>query len=255
VPHRGTVGGHRSGRERPSLTAGVKRNHRPRLYLQERPGLREATLPAVPRPLTAPLDHLMTFVVRSFVPDANLGPGRGGGVVPPTRVCGSWVEVLPALASGGNNIALSSAINAFALAMMSGVTPSTSMVSSAGETYSQALCALYSELRSAPKSKALPSQIIASIVCLLFAELFQPTSLGSWMAHLRGFGESMQLAKPKFFASGIPHRLFAGVRPILVRYLPVVVTGSAALLTPARSDSAEFYHEEDDVPRCRGMEA
>lgn len=249
------MGGHRSGRERQSLAAGVKGNDRPRLDLQERPGLGEATSSAVPRPLTAPLDPLMTFVVRSFVPAANLSPGRGGGSVPPTRVCGSWVEVLPVLASGGNNIALSSAINAFAMAMMSGATASTSMTSSAGETYSQALCALHSELRSAPKSKALPSQIIASIMCLLFAELFQPTSLGSWMAHLHGFGQSMKLAKPKFFASGIPHRLFAGARPILVRSLPVTTTGSAASLTPARSDRAGFYHQEDDVPRRRGMEA
>ncbi|KAK1833864.1 hypothetical protein QBC39DRAFT_345414 [Podospora conica] len=100
--------------------------------------------------------------------------------------------------------------------MMSGPTASTSMVSSAGEAYGQALCALHHELRVAPKTKALPSQIIASIMCLLFAELFQPTSLGSWMAHLHGFGQSMQLAKPGFYASGIPHRLFAGARPILI---------------------------------------
>lgn len=249
------MGGYRSGRERPCSTGGVKGNHRPRLDLQERPGLGEAASSGVPRPLTAPLDHLMTVVVRSFVPDANLGLGRGGGGVPPTRVCGSWVEVLPVLASGGNNVALSSAINAFALAVVSGATASTSMFSSAGETYNQALCALRSELQSAPKSEALPSQIIASIMCLLFAELFQPTSLGSWMAHLHGFGQSMQLANPKFYASGIPHRLFAGARPILVRSSPVVVTGSAASLTPAPSDCAGLYHEENDVPLCRGMEA
>ena len=206
--------------------------------------------------MTSPLEHLMTFVFRSFVPDSSQDSSGAGGV-PPPRVCGAWVEVLPLLASSGSNEALSSAINAFAAAVMSGGTGSTTMVSSARESYSQALSALRNELRFAPKAEALPSQIIASIMCLLLAELFQPTTLGSWMAHLHGFGQSMQLARPEFYASGIPHRLFVGVRPILVstKVFAGAVAATAVTLTPAHSDRARFHREEDDVSRRRGMAA
>ena len=57
---------------------------------------------------------------------------------------------------------------------------------------------------------------LAAVMCLLLAELYHPTSLSSWTAHLQGLGELMQLSQPEIYASGIPHRLFVGARPALV---------------------------------------
>ena len=130
--------------------------------------------------------------------------------------------MLPELA-GGRNEALSSAIHAFAVTLLGvgeGKAKSErASLSSARESYSMALGALRRELQPGLRSPSplLPSQIAAAIMCLLLAELFLPTTLSSWTTHLEGFAQSMRLAKPEFYASGMRHKLFVGARPILVR--------------------------------------
>ena len=172
----------------------------------------------IARPLAAPLDCLITFIVRRYVPEPNHRLFRGIGDDPPPRVCGAWVEVLPDLVANSVNPALPAAISAFALALLSGGPDKSGSILSGHEAYSLALRSLRLELRTTPKNGSLPSELAAAIMCLLLAELFLPTSLDSWTAHLQGFAELMQLAHPELYTVGIPHKLFVGARPILVGF-------------------------------------
>lgn len=44
-----------------------------------------------------------------------------------------------------------------------------------------------------------------------------PSSAVGWIAHVRGVGEFIRAYGPELYRSGIPHKLFVGVRPLLVR--------------------------------------
>ncbi|KAK5655383.1 hypothetical protein OQA88_5653 [Cercophora sp. LCS_1] len=169
---------------------------------------------AVYQTLTPPLDDLIRFIVRSYVPETNHRRISLPQEVEP-RVCGAWVEVLPELSATGRNVALSSAIKAFAGTLMSGVLNKHMTMEDARQNYTHALRCLRDELRVASPSSSLASETAAAIMCLLLAELFMPTTLESWTAHLAGFAQSMRTAGPAFYRCGTPHRLFVGARPIL----------------------------------------
>ncbi|KAF4427313.1 Uncharacterized protein CFRS1_v002929 [Colletotrichum fructicola] len=59
-------------------------------------------------------------------------------------------------------------------------------------------------------------EISAAIMCLFLSEKFFPTSSSAATVHARGIGELIQLRPPQFYASGTPHKLFVGFRPILI---------------------------------------
>ncbi|KAK1447629.1 hypothetical protein CMEL01_09468 [Colletotrichum melonis] len=60
------------------------------------------------------------------------------------------------------------------------------------------------------------TEISAAIMCLFLSEKFFPTSSSAATVHARGIGELIQLRPPQFYASGTPHKLFVGFRPILI---------------------------------------
>lgn len=203
----------------------------PRLpHTQLQHGTTAAAGRTVSRPLPTPLEHLITYIVRSYVPDPDKGRLCVNDAVNP-RVCGAWVEVLPELAVNEKNAALASSISAFAVTLMSGGPARLFSLSSAFEKCSVALRSLRIEIRSVHCSPSARGEIAAAIMCLLLAELFLPTTLESWVAHLGGFAQSVQTAPPEFFASGILHKLFVGARPILVRSRNAEVRG--AVFEPA----------------------
>jgi hypothetical protein len=183
---------------------------------EQRRRVRE-TSTLVSRPLSTPFDNFVAVLVQSFVPKPN---DRAVSVTDTTypRVCGAWVEVLPELAVGSCSPVLRSAVNSLAITLLSGGPVRKVAVSSAWESYSFALGSLRDDLRSGSpfRSPSLTSEVAAAIMCLLLSELYLGTTMHSWTAHLEGFAQSVQLAGPELFASGIPHKIFVGARPLLV---------------------------------------
>ncbi|KAK3392928.1 hypothetical protein B0H63DRAFT_456853 [Podospora didyma] len=177
-------------------------------------GARELT---VPRVLGLSVSHLMTLIIRSYVPEPELASldsnSNGANTYSQPRICGCWVEVLPNLIAKGETVALSSAVRAFAVSILSGGPMPIASLASGLEAYSVALRSLQRALRSACQFR---DELAAAIMCILLAELLLPTTLNSWAAHLQGFGELMQLSGPELYTSGIGHKLFVGARPSLV---------------------------------------
>lgn len=123
--------------------------------------------------------------------------------------------MLPDLVNNGAHAAMASAIKAFAFSILVGGTNPRLDKTAAIEAYSSALRSV-NEAIQAPHSSSAP-ELVAAVMCLLFAEMFLPTSFESWTTHLEGLGELMQTCQPETYVGGIPHRLFVGARPALVR--------------------------------------
>ncbi|KAM7193469.1 P-loop containing nucleoside triphosphate hydrolase protein [Naviculisporaceae sp. PSN 640] len=129
-------------------------------------------------------------------------------------LCGAWVEVLPDLLGSGANKTLVTAIKAFAVAILSGGPVPTAPMSAGLEAKTSALSSLYQALNTA--NGRCSDELAATVMCVLFSELFLPTSLGSWVAHLEGFMQMMKLSKPESYTCGLSHQLFAGARPVMI---------------------------------------
>jgi hypothetical protein len=158
---------------------------------------------------------LVLAIIDNYVPEADIFLPNSSVEASP-RICGSWVEILPDIIGNGTDEALASAIRAFATSILSRGPKRSFTISESLEAYNHALVSVNGALRS-PYSD-FPVAIAAAVMCLLLAELFHATSLGSWAAHLQGLADLMQLSRPEAYASGIPHRLFVGARPALVRH-------------------------------------
>ena len=169
--------------------------------------------------VATPLGDLMLTIASSYVPEPE-AIACANSVESSPRICGSWVEVLPELVGHDNNTALAAAVKAFAMAILSRGPKPSAPERTAREAYAQALSAVNKALKSSYDS--FPVEIAAAVMCLLLAELFTPTTLDSWVAHLQGLGGLMQLSRPEFYVSGIPHRLFIGARPSLVCFPDVL---------------------------------
>jgi hypothetical protein len=180
---------------------------------------------------------LIAAIIDNYVPQSDATPSNST-VEPAPRICGSWVEVLPELLGNDTNSALASGVRAFAVSILNAGPNPRFTVSDGLEAYNQALVSVNDALGSAYSS--FPVEIAAAVMCLLLAEIFYATSLCSWRAHLEGLAGLMQLSRPEAYASGIPHRLFAGARPALVRNLTrgisrAAVSGSRLIDAPNRS--------------------
>ncbi|KAK4211067.1 P-loop containing nucleoside triphosphate hydrolase protein [Rhypophila decipiens] len=132
----------------------------------------------------------------------------------PFRVCGAWVEVLPDLLAGSTNKTLLNAIEAFAVSILSGGPVPTVPLSAGLEAKTQALSSLQKALCTTGATYS--DELAATVMCVLFAELFLPTSLSAWVAHLEGFMQVMQLSRPEMYTSGLSHKLFVGARPSMI---------------------------------------
>jgi hypothetical protein len=58
-----------------------------------------------------------------------------------------------------------------------------------------------------------------------------PTSSDGWMVHIKGVAAMMQSRGPLDFKDGIPHLLFVGFRPLIVRTLHNTKTSHCLHLT------------------------
>ncbi|KAI3549293.1 hypothetical protein CSPX01_02401 [Colletotrichum filicis] len=84
------------------------------------------------------------------------------------------------------------------------------------EAHSSALKAVGCLIPRANDDPSNYTEISAAIMCLFLSEKFFPTSSSAATVHARGIGELIQLRPPQFYASGTPHKLFVGFRPILI---------------------------------------
>ena len=49
-----------------------------------------------------------------------------------------------------------------------------------------------------------------------------PTSAIGTMIHAKGIGDFLQSQNPEDYSSGLGHKLFAGIQPVLVRFVTLV---------------------------------
>ncbi|KAK4170500.1 hypothetical protein QBC43DRAFT_6855 [Cladorrhinum sp. PSN259] len=179
---------------------------KPRGRLRTRKSVVEATAPEA-----LSLDYLIDTIVQGYVPGQNVAASIDETT---PRICGAWAEVLPDLVRIEANPVLVAAIKAFALSIRVGGPKPAIDKPTAVEAYSSALRSVNDALQTPASSST--TELVAAVMCLLFAELFLPTSLESWTAHLEGLGDLIQTCQPQAYASGIAHRLFVGARPALI---------------------------------------
>ncbi|KAG8355310.1 hypothetical protein FVEN_g6722 [Fusarium venenatum] len=53
-------------------------------------------------------------------------------------------------------------------------------------------------------------------MCIALLEISSPTTPNSSLVHIHGAGELIRLSSPEVFSTGIHHKLFIGIRPLLV---------------------------------------
>ncbi|KAK7447488.1 hypothetical protein Landi51_06844 [Colletotrichum acutatum] len=136
-----------------------------------------------------------------------------------SRICGAWVEVLPGLVGTDgrrHDGPLSSAIKALGISLMARGPKGRAPVHEAIAAHSSALKVVGCLIPHANDDPKNYTEISAAIMCLFLSEKFFPTSSYAATVHARGIGELIQLRPPQFYASGTPHKLFVGFRPILI---------------------------------------
>ncbi|KAH8879293.1 hypothetical protein GQ53DRAFT_756106 [Thozetella sp. PMI_491] len=188
-----------------------------------------------------PLVHVIALVVRCYVPDPEVQLLFPELAVSQPRICGAWVEVLPQLiGSGRDDEALEAAVKCLGVAIMSGGPIRKAPISAGLEAYGLALRSLGQGLQKA--DGAMADNLAASVMCLLLAELILPTSLGSWIAHVQGFGTLMRTSRPELYAKGPPHKLFVGSRPALI--ILAFLSRKTSFLSEEQWKTVPFMYEK-----------
>ncbi|KAF4154758.1 hypothetical protein CNMCM6936_009263 [Aspergillus lentulus] len=140
----------------------------------------------IPDIISASPEELVFIVVENYIPKDELpflsyGSSNSGC----SRVCGSWVEVLPRLANTSSQESVFFlSLKALAFAIASHKYPQKVSSLDATTAYSAAICGLRKQL--AAESQPFNAELAASIMCLSLAE------------------------------AGLLHKLFVGFRPLLV---------------------------------------
>uniref|UniRef100_A0A8H7K370 Uncharacterized protein n=1 Tax=Bionectria ochroleuca TaxID=29856 RepID=A0A8H7K370_BIOOC len=78
------------------------------------------------------------------------------------------------------------------------------------------------------------------MMCLALSEALFPVAPNSWFIHLRAISEVMQSCKPEAFSVGIPHKLFTGIRPLLI--LEAMASEKATFLASDEWKTIPFQH-------------
>ncbi|KAK7224117.1 hypothetical protein V2G26_012120 [Clonostachys chloroleuca] len=81
---------------------------------------------------------------------------------------------------------------------------------------------------------------IATMMCLALSEALFPVAPNSWFIHLRAISEVMRSCKPEAFSVGIPHKLFTGIRPLLI--LEAMASKKATFLASDEWKTIPFQH-------------
>ncbi|KAH7123214.1 N-terminal fungal transcription regulatory domain-containing protein [Dactylonectria estremocensis] len=169
----------------------------------------------VTRALSWPLSDIISLCAQNFVPESELVLSSSNPAVSQSRICGSWIEVLPSLIEKEEHqYLLHSAIKALGVSILARGRDGRAPVSDALEAQGGALQALQDAIRhcAAPCFNALA----AAMMCLYISEIMVPSSCTGRAVHANGIRDLIQLHGPQFYNSGISHKLFVGFRPLLI---------------------------------------
>ncbi|RKK76051.1 hypothetical protein BFJ71_g17013 [Fusarium oxysporum] len=132
-----------------------------------------------------------------------------------SRICGAWMEVLPSLLGNtANNNLLTPAIKALGVSIVARGHNGRAPIPDALQAQCVALRTLQGNIRHTSDSSF--NALAASMMCLFLSEILLPTSTTGCAIHAEGVATLLQRYPPSFYASGTPHKLFAGFRPILI---------------------------------------
>ncbi|CCF33275.1 hypothetical protein CH063_05494 [Colletotrichum higginsianum] len=169
--------------------------------------------------LNWPLMDIISLVVQNLCPieilnRTDLSSSNAGGSVP--RICGAWVEALPELVlhTKAEQI-LSPSIKTLALAILSRGRESRMSTSDAVAAHAHAVSSLRSGFLQENVSDS-SNLLAATVMCLFLSEMILPTSKAAAIVHAKGIGDVLKLQSPGFYTHGIGHKLFVGIRPVLV---------------------------------------
>ncbi|GFF99940.1 hypothetical protein IFM53868_10529 [Aspergillus udagawae] len=170
----------------------------------------------IPDIISASPEELAFIVVENYIPKDDLpflshGSNNNGS----SRICGSWVEVLPRLANTSSKEGVFFlSLKALAFAIASNKYPQKVSNLNATTVYSAAICALRRQL--AAVSQPFNAELAASIMCLSLAEGMFPGMGRGISTHIKGVGQLMKAHGPNHYQAGLLHKLFVGFRPLLV---------------------------------------
>ncbi|KAH9240611.1 hypothetical protein K456DRAFT_1758677 [Colletotrichum gloeosporioides 23] len=156
----------------PSSIASGQRKKRPRQ--NRRPNNNTSQKPIPPtRALTWPLSDVLSLCVQNFVPANELGSMSSNSALSQSRICGAWVEVLPALvgANGRHDGPLSSAIKALGISLIARGPSGRAPVHEAIAAHSSALKAVGRLIPHANDDPNKYDEISAAIMCLFLSEI------------------------------------------------------------------------------------
>ncbi|KAJ3530031.1 hypothetical protein NM208_g6111 [Fusarium decemcellulare] len=192
--------------------------------------------------LSDPLQSTMSLIIRNYVPHSEIS-GDVAHVVPQSpRICGSWVTTLPMLtasATGPLSECLGSAMKALAMSIMSYRTGGR-LVQSISLRYGHTLRLLQHDLQLSGTCYKI--ERVASVMCLALVEILSPTSPLNWLVHMHGVSELIRLSPPRLFSTGIQHKLFIGIRPLMV--LEALIFRKATFLAEEEWTRMPFQHHE-----------
>ncbi|GIK00269.1 hypothetical protein Aspvir_004289 [Aspergillus viridinutans] len=170
----------------------------------------------IPDIISASPEELAFIVVENYIPKDDLpclsDDSNNNGC---SRICGSWVEVLPRLANTSSQEGVFFlSLKALAFAIASYKYPQKVSRLDATTVYSAAICALRRQL--AAISQPFNAELAASIMCLSLAEGMFPGMGPGISTHIKGVGQLMKAHGPNHYQAGLLHKLFVGFRPLLV---------------------------------------
>ncbi|QYT05454.1 Zn(2)-C6 fungal-type domain-containing protein [Trichoderma simmonsii] len=153
-------------------------------------------------------DYLISVIINNFTPAQERSLVRivdGTAASLDSRVCGSWVTLLPEIVARSlvHPDVLQFAIKSLGYSILR-KTPQ------ALEAYGETLRLLKSSLAMAREVSF--EEILAVILCLTLAEVLLGTEHNGWSAHTRGVSKLVQEKGPEAFKTGVLHQLFAGFR-------------------------------------------
>ncbi|KAF2013480.1 hypothetical protein BU24DRAFT_313402, partial [Aaosphaeria arxii CBS 175.79] len=168
--------------------------------------------PSPGRQLAWPSGDVISLCVQNLVPTSNAFL-KAASV---SQMSCSWIEVLPQLLDReqGYIDLVSSSIRALGESIVAYDARSRAPVSTALEVQSSAMRAMKRALGS--YNASLCDELVAATMCLLLSELLHSTSPTNYMVHVKGITSLIHHGRPELYANGVLHRLFVGVRPILV---------------------------------------
>ncbi|KAH0495081.1 hypothetical protein TgHK011_008652 [Trichoderma gracile] len=158
------------------------------------------------------LDYLISLIIENFTPPEErslVSTVDGSAACLDSRVCGSWVTLLPAIAarSSVHLDVLQCAVKTLGYTILNNIPRAL-------EEYGETLRLFSSTLGSIGEGSF--EVLLAAILCLTLAEVLLGTEHNGWLAHTRGISKLIQGRGPDAFKDGTTHQLFTSFRVFML---------------------------------------